>query len=91
MSINQIKEGFKDFYSIESCELFPKNLIIDEIWPSLSVPQQDRIRRQTFYQFSAESKKIEQSENQGLVSLSSIDLLMDQYECLQDLCKKKNL
>ena len=35
-STGKIKESFEDFYSIDSKEIFPINLIEDEIWSSMN-------------------------------------------------------
>ncbi len=85
MSLNKLKEAFADFYSIESNDLFPKKLIMDEIYPSLTVLQKELIRAQEFYQNASEYRRIRENYAPLLVSICSIDILESEYESLADL------
>lgn len=58
LAINNILDGFKDFYAIELKELFPRRLIIDEILPMLTNEQKDSIQMQHFYKTAADHKRI---------------------------------
>ena len=68
---------------IESNELFPKNLLVDEIAPQLSVLQIEMIKEQNFYKSSSDYRKIADKEKH--LSLSSIDILENEFEILDDL------
>ena len=61
--MNKLVDSFKDFYSIESKEIFPKQLIVEQIWPSLSLLQKESIRDKPFYRNSNEYKKL--NDNMG--------------------------
>ncbi len=89
-STGKIKESFEDFYSIDSKEIFPINLIEDEIWSSLSPSQKEMIKEEKFYKNSFEYKKIAQTigKKNTLVNQNSIEELQKSYVDLEDLCLK---
>ena len=80
-------ESFKDFFSIASKEIFPKDLIAKEIWQSLSQEQRDMIKQETFYKESADFKKI--SDVTKKTSLNKLKLIDEEFENMEDLCNLK--
>lgn len=86
LSISKVKEGFADFYSIELNELFPKNLINDEIVPSLTQIQKDYLNEQSFYKNSSEYKHISYSPtNNFIMHLTSMEILEEEFVKFEDL------
>lgn len=86
MSISKVKEGFADFYSIELNELFPKNLINDEIVPTLTQIQKDYLNEQSFYKNSSEYKHISYSPtNNFIMHLTSMEILEEEFVKFEDL------
>lgn len=73
--INNLAEGFKDFYSIGSDNLFPKSLIVDEIYPNLTSAQKDIIKNNKFYFESPEYRRLDEEHYDELMcSISSMDI-----------------
>ena len=60
--IGQINESFQDFYKIESRELFPKQLLTDEIWASLNYMEKESILEEDFYKHALDYKKMEDAK-----------------------------
>lgn len=86
--LNRFLDSFKDFYSIESLNLFPKQLIQDEIYPVLSPNQKEYLKEQDFYKKSSQYKKIyEEHNNKFLASLTSVDLISNEYDIIEDLSR----
>lgn len=89
VSMGHINEAFKDFYSIESNTLFPKQLIQDEIFPTLTHVQKVCIQTHELYKTANEYRKINEHHGTKIfTSLSSIDLLASEYDMIEDSCKK---
>lgn len=94
LHLHHIPEAFKDFYSIESNTLFPKQLIQDEIYPTLTHVQKVCIETQEFYKSAPESRRIYQDHSNSnsmiLSSINSMDLTMSEFELIDDLCNNNN-
>jgi hypothetical protein len=80
----------KDFYSIESNDLFPKKLLSEEIFPMLATQHKDQLKEQSFYKNASEFRKIvdEKNENSHLhmsFNATSVELLESEYEILADM------
>ncbi len=71
LTVNNILDGFKDFYSIELKELFPRRLIIDEILPMLTNEQKDLIQMQHFYKTASDHKRISNIMNSHIALVNS--------------------
>lgn len=85
--LNKLLDGFRDFYSIESNNLFPKQLIQDEIYANLSQTQKEYLKEQDFYRTASEFKKIcDDYNNKFQTSITSVDLNMHEYEYVEDFC-----
>ncbi len=89
LSTGKIKEAFKDFYSIDSNEVFPKTFITEELWVSLSFAQKESIKADDFYRNSLEYKKISDESNKfaHLTHQTSLECIEEEYEILDNLCK----
>jgi hypothetical protein len=94
LCLDQPIDAFADLYSIQSKDLFPRQLLLDEVWPSLYFIQRDLITESAFYKNSkdpirqlddsnttATKTKFPQFMHQNL----SCDLLMEDYELCEDL------
>lgn len=89
LHLNHTAEAFKDFYSIESNTIFPKQLIQDEIYPVLTHVQKICIETQDYYKTAPEYRKIYQEPSNAkiLTSLNSVDLITSEYDMIEDLSK----
>jgi hypothetical protein len=90
-AIGRLKDAFSDFYQIESKELFPRSLIVDQIWPTLNSIQKETIKSQSFYANAAEHKRLNENEKKEhmrfINSLNSLDIIQYEYENLSDICE----
>lgn len=73
-------DGFRDFYSIELKELFPRRLIIEEVLPMLTNEQKDSIQMEQFYKTASDHKRISNIMNNHITFINSkfsIDIIDD--------------
>ncbi|RNA08615.1 DENN domain-containing 3-like, partial [Brachionus plicatilis] len=87
--INQHIDGFRDFFQIDSKNLFPKELIKENILPFLPISQIEKIKSQDYYISSEDFKKFDddnENENNSAFgnSINSLDTFED-IEFLNDL------
>ena len=89
LGTGKVKEAFKDFYSIDSNEVFPKAFITEELWVSLSFAQKESIKAEDFYKNSLEYKKISDESNKfaHLTHQTSLERIEEEYDILDNLCK----
>jgi hypothetical protein len=87
--MGKLKDSFEDFYAIESKELFPRSLIIDQIWPSLNMVQKEMIKTQKFYLNATEHKRLNDNpkEHRSMNTLNCFDFFQYEYENLSDICE----
>lgn len=76
-----------DFYLIESRELFPMALLVDDIWISLNFMQKELITSEDFYKNSADYKKMEDPsvKKNMLVRQNTLDLIEEEFETFENL------
>ncbi len=91
-SNGKLKESFKDFFLIDSKDLFPKQLINYELWPSLNIMQKETIKEQEFYKNCLEYKRIEDEEQTKKFShlchqTNSLENINEDTEFSENLCK----
>ncbi len=96
LCLDQPINAFADLYSIESKDLFPRQLLLDEVWPSLYFIQRDLITESAFYKNSTDPiRQLEDSNTTTTATKTkfpqfmhqnlSCDLLMEEYELCEDL------
>ncbi len=87
-SIHKWIDGLRDFYSIVTDDLFPKDLLWNEIYPTMNQLQIERFKETDFYKSASEFRKIVADKSHlhaSFNAMTSFELLEQEYESLADL------
>lgn len=84
MLIGKAVEAFSDFYSIESNNVFPKELLQTEVYPNLTSVQKKLLKMQDFFVTAVEYRKICEVDEVTFF-LNSLEREMDDFEIIEDL------
>jgi hypothetical protein len=84
--LGQVRESFEDLYSIESRELFPRALLVDDIWSSLNFMHKEQLTGEHFYKTAPDYKKMDDPNiKKNLARSSSIEQVGEDCEQVENL------